>query len=96
MTVDEYAARGVEYVLTSSFVADQPLRDGAREIGRGHFSADLAGRGDLVAEFRPYAGARAPAFVYDQIYAPLTELASIRRPGPTLRLFRLPAGAASR
>lgn len=96
LTIDEYAARGVEYILTSSFVDDLQPRDGATGERRRHFFADLAARGDPVAEFRPYAGARAPAFVYDQIYAPLTELARIRRPGPTLRLYRLAASAASR
>lgn len=49
-----------------------------------------------AAAFVLITRARAPAFVYDQIYAPLTELAGIRCPGPTLRLYRLAARAASR
>lgn len=76
----EYEARGVEYVVTSSFVADSP-------DARAAFYVDLTRSADLVAQFRP--GDAPPAFVYDQIYAPFNDLGALERPGPTVSVYRL-------
>src|SRR5262249_14019417 len=66
---EEYAARGIGYVVTSSFSSEARAVDPARDARRRIFYADL-GRYARLAEFRPFSGSQAPAFVYDRIYAP--------------------------
>ncbi len=88
LTPDEYRARGVEYVVASSFTSEVRAVDPAREARRLAFYAALPREASVVAEFRPYPGDQAPPFVYDQIYAPFSALDQLDRPGPTITVFR--------
>jgi 4-amino-4-deoxy-L-arabinose transferase-like glycosyltransferase len=89
LTPNEYRARGVQYLIVSSFVADAPAVDSAREARREAFNAALGSQATLVAQFRPYVGDAAPPFAYDQIYGPYMDLAQLERPGPTISVYRL-------
>jgi Dolichyl-phosphate-mannose-protein mannosyltransferase len=91
-TPTDYSARGVDYMVTSSFTADARAIDAARDARRLAFYADLRISADVVAEFRPFSGSQPPPFVYDQIYAPFSSLSELERPGPTVTVFRLSAG----
>jgi hypothetical protein len=85
----DYRARGVEYLVVSSFVSDARAVEPAREARRQAFNAELGSQATLVAQFRPYLGDAEPPFVYDQIYSPYTELDRLQRPGPTISVYRL-------
>jgi hypothetical protein len=92
LTTAEYRARGVEYVIASSFTSEVRAIDPARDARRLAFYAQLAREAEVVAQFRPFAGRDAPPFVYDQIYGPFNELDKLDRPGPTITVYRFSAG----
>jgi hypothetical protein len=92
LPVADYRARGVEYVVVSSFTSEARAIDPAREARRQAFYAELPGEASVVGQFRPYADEREPPFVYDQIYAPFNALDQLGRPGPTVTIYRLNAG----
>jgi hypothetical protein len=87
LPLDDYRARGVEYIVTSSFTADARQLDPARDAQRKAFAAELTAAAELVAEFRP-ASSDLP-FMYDEIYAPFDSLGSLDRPGPDVSVYRL-------
>jgi hypothetical protein len=86
---DDYRARGVDYVVVSSFTQDARAVDPAREARRQAFAADLPAQASVVAQFRAYAGDLEPPFNYDDIYAPYSSLDTRERPGPTITVYRL-------
>ncbi len=89
LTPAEYRARGIDYVVVSSFTSEARAVDPAREAHRQAFATQLPAEASLVAQFRPYAGNVEPPFVYDQIYAPYADLDRVDRPGPTVSIYRL-------
>jgi hypothetical protein len=89
----EYRARGVEYVVVSSFTAEARAIDPTREARRQSFYAALSREASVAGEFRAYRGDREPPFIYDQIYAPFNALDQLERPGPTVTIYRFNAGA---
>jgi hypothetical protein len=88
----EYRARGVEYLVVSSFTAEVHAIDPAREARRQAFYSALPGEASVIGEFRPYRGDREPPFVYDQIYGPFNALDQFDGPGPSVTIYRLNAG----
>jgi len=96
LTPDDYRQRGVEYLVTTSFIYDQWVRDGERDARRTLFYNQLAREAQLIAEIRPTRGTETLAFVYDQLYAPYDQLEKIERPGPTVRVYHILSHAASR
>lgn len=86
--LDDYRRQGIEYVVTSSYSADAPDLDPARNARRLEFYAALSREAVEVAEFLPYHDAE-PAFVYDRVHGPFDSLAEFDQPGPTIRIFRL-------
>ncbi|TMF01912.1 MAG: glycosyltransferase family 39 protein [Chloroflexi bacterium] len=91
LTADDYRARGVEYVVASSFTSEVRAVDPTREARRQAFYAALPREASVTAQFRPYPGDQPPPFVYDQIYAPFNALDQLERPGPTITVYRLNA-----
>jgi 4-amino-4-deoxy-L-arabinose transferase-like glycosyltransferase len=91
LSLDEYRARGVEYLVTSSFAQDMPLVDPARDAQRRTFNASLR---DTLQVARFESGA--PGFVYDRLYGPLDALDTLQRPGPTVTVYRLEGASAAR
>jgi hypothetical protein len=89
LTLAEYRARGVEYVVVSSFTSEARALDPAREARRQAFKLSLRDHSTLVAQFRPYAGEREPPFAYDQIYGPFNALDQLERPGPTVSVYHV-------
>jgi Dolichyl-phosphate-mannose-protein mannosyltransferase len=92
LTVADYRARGVEYVVVSSFTSEVRAIDATREARRQAFYAALPREASVVGQFRAYAGEREPPFVYDQIYGPFNALDELERPGPTVTVYHLNAG----
>ena len=92
LTLDDYRNQGIAYIVTSSFTAEAPNLDPARNQRRLAFYDSLRRDGEQVAEFRPYSGAE-PEFVYDRLYGPIDSLAEFEQPGPTITIFRLSLAA---
>jgi hypothetical protein len=90
--LDEYRAQGVEYVVTSSYLADMPNLDPNRATRRREFYASLERSAKQVAEFRPDTGGE-PPFVYDRVYGPFDSLDQFKQPGPTIKIFLLQGNA---
>ncbi|MBV9359332.1 MAG: hypothetical protein JO023_27800, partial [Chloroflexi bacterium] len=84
LDLDAYQARGVRYLMTSSFSADLRRVDPAEELHRQTFYAELARRGTVLARFGPDV-----PFVYDDLYGPLVALDARDQPGPTLIVYEL-------
>lgn len=93
VTLDEYRAQGVEYVVTSSYSAEAPNLDPARDAQRRDFYASLQRTAERIADFQPYRGTE-PDFVYDRVYAPFDSLDHFEQPGPTISVYRLTAAAS--
>jgi hypothetical protein len=89
LTPAEYRARGIDYVVVSSFTSEARAVDPEREARREAFAAELPAHSSVVAQFRPFRGDSGPAFAYDQIYGPYTDFGALDRPGPTITVYRL-------
>ena len=87
--LDEYRARGVDYIVESSFTSEARAADPAREARRLAFKEALQREAKQEMQFRPYVGDVEPAFIYDEIYAPFNALDQLERPGPTITVYRL-------
>jgi hypothetical protein len=92
--LSDYRAQGIQYIVTSSFSADAPDLDPARNARRQAFYAALMQQAEEIAEFRPDTGSD-PTFVYDRIYGPWDSLDQFDVPGPTIRVFRLSSASES-
>jgi hypothetical protein len=89
LTLSELRASGVDFLVESSFTADAPAVDPAREARRIAFSTELQQAAAKIAQFRAFVDDDAPPFVYDQIYGPFNSLDQLERPGPTITIYRL-------
>lgn len=86
--LDRLVEHSVEYVVLSSFMYQRYQRACERYVEPCRFYADLDRRATLVYSIEPTPGLRS-LWVGD-IYSPLTELAMRTRPGPGIRVYRLP------
>ena len=50
----------------------------------------LENEAELIALFEPYARAYDGFFYHDQVYGPANNTLDVTRPGPTIRIYRLP------
>jgi hypothetical protein len=90
LNASDYRARGVTYVVTSSFSSDVRLIDDDRDERRRTFYGSLPGEAEQLAQFLPApSSSGVPQFVYDQIYGPFNALDSLERPGPMVTVYRL-------
>jgi hypothetical protein len=93
LTIEDYAARGIEYLVTNSLTSGSHMLDPAEERTKRAFYRSLDERTELVAVFSPYAGKRRPPRVFEQTYGPATHLDWLERPGPEIKIYRLPGVA---
>jgi hypothetical protein len=94
LDLDDYRRQGIQYIVTSSYSAEAPNLDVARDAHRRAFYAALARDTTQVAEFVPYHGPE-PDFIYDRVYGPYDSLGDFDLPGPTIRIFQLGPAAAN-
>jgi hypothetical protein len=86
--LDQLVRDQVAYVVLSGFMFERKARACDRYPAECHFYAELERRGALVLDVRP-AAADLPLWVGD-IYSPLTRLGERERPGPRIKVYRLP------
>lgn len=90
MSVDDYVADGVQYVVTQGYNWSLKRFDPDEERGRLEFYNELADKGYLVQDFSPYRSGKTVPFIFDQVYGPTVGLLGFERPGPPIRIFLLP------
>ncbi len=90
--LQQYRDWGAQYVIASSFHYARPLRNKARQ-------QELAGRlevldrqAELVVVFEPYLSGHGykDFFYHDQVYGPANDTLYRQRPGPVIKIYRLP------
>ncbi|HEX9116375.1 MAG TPA: phospholipid carrier-dependent glycosyltransferase [Anaerolineae bacterium] len=88
-SIEEYRQQGFEYLIASSFIYNltvvDPKQDAARQASYARLGRELP----ILQTFRPYEGATALAFVFDEMYGPFVSLWQRERPGPTIIIYRL-------
>jgi len=82
------AERRVEYVVLSGFTYQRYQRACDRYPEACRFYAELERRGTLVYAIEP--GTNGQALWVGDIYSPLTRLSERTRPGPPIKIYRLP------
>lgn len=88
--LQHYVDEGYEYFVLSSFSYDRRLLDPAKDQARREFYERLDSEFELVETFAPYAsGADTTPFIFAQVYGPATGLWELRRPGPTIKVYRV-------
>lgn len=90
-----YAARNVQYFVTSShayerLLMDPPLRS-QRATGLRYLELhrSLESEAELVASFTPGYGGRQVPYSQDEVFTPFWNLELYERPGPTIRIYSL-------
>jgi hypothetical protein len=87
----EIACDGYQYVLTASFQQDRQQTTGRR--GRPTGYEQLWKKGEPVMTFWPGPDGSSVPFHMDDVGLPFWRLEQYSRPGPTIQVYRLPAGA---
>lgn len=85
----ELACSGNRYVLISSYRWDRQRTVGSAGDPTGYEL--LASRGQLLTKFFPGLGATSVPLNIDDVGLPFWNLASYARPGPTIKVYALPA-----
>jgi hypothetical protein len=81
--------RGVEYVVLSGFTYQRYQRACDRYVEACRFYRELERLGTLVYTIEP--GREGQTLWVGDIYSPLTRLSDRTRPGPPIKIYRLPA-----
>jgi hypothetical protein len=86
---DRLLGQNVEYVVLSGFTYERYQRACGRYPDACRFYDELDRRARLVFTIEP--GAHGQVLWVGDIYSPLTNLSQRTRPGPTIKIYRLPA-----
>jgi hypothetical protein len=84
-----YEERDFDYLIASSFIYRIPLRDKTKNAARQQFYNSLDQKLDLVKQFRPCKDNQKSSFIFDELYGPAISLWERKRPGPTIKIYRL-------
>jgi hypothetical protein len=89
-TLDYYMARKADIVVLSSFSFNQARQDPNEEESRLKQLSLLEEDGTLLKSFNPYIASDDGWFYHDQVYGPAGETLRRIRPGPLIKVYRLP------
>jgi hypothetical protein len=89
--VNHYLSHKAQVIVVSNYVYERRLLDPTDEALRGEQLANLEEKAELLAIFSPYYPEYRPKWFYlDEIYGPAAETLQRVRPGPLIKLYRLP------
>lgn len=88
-SVDWYRDQGFEYIVTSSFISENPLVYPDMERTRREFYPTVAKEYTLLNTFSPTIGNTSPSFIFDEMYGPLISLWERVRPGPIVKIYKV-------
>jgi hypothetical protein len=83
-----YGDQGFEYLVTTSFIADNPLVNPDKDRARQAFYQELPQKLQLIQTFSPATNGTNPSFIFDEIYGPFISLWERERPGPVLKVYK--------
>lgn len=86
-----YRENGFDYLIASSFIYQIPLVVADKDQERREFYASLGRELTELQMFAPTVDGSDPAFIFDEIYGPAISLWQRERPGPTIRIYRIPS-----
>jgi hypothetical protein len=90
--VGDYAEMGIEYLVSNSLMYGSHFIDPAEEEAKRGFYRALAREAVLEKEFSPYPeGVAEGPFSFEECYGPAKSIWRRQRPGPVIRIYRLPA-----
>ena len=92
-TLDDYVGLGVEYIVANSYSWGSRLLNGDEDAAKRSFYRSLDEQAELVATFSPFREGTTVPRVFDETYGPAIHLSRYVRPGPVLKIYRLPAAA---
>jgi hypothetical protein len=90
LTVADYWKAGTQYIVSDSFSAESHLLDPREDRAKKAFYSALAEQAQLLVEISPYSGPEPTPQLFEESYGPTLHLFERQRPGPTLRIYRLP------
>lgn len=88
-SVAEYAAMGVDYIVSNSYSGDSRLLDPEEDRAKRAFYDALDRDAELVKEFSPYVPNQHVPRIFAETYGPAIWLSRYERPGPVLRIYRV-------
>lgn len=86
--IEWYRDQGFEYLISTSFIADNPLVDSDKDRIRQAFYQELPQKLQLLQTFSPTPNGTDPSFIFDEIYGPFVSLWERERPGPVLKIYK--------
>lgn len=86
-----YRESGFEYLIASSFIYQIPLVFAEKDQERKAFYSALSRDLVEVQVFRATTDSSEPDFIFDEIYGPVIDLWQRERPGPTIKIYRIPS-----
>ncbi len=87
--LEAWHAQGWDVLITQSHATDRRLLDAETDAAYQRYYGELESTLPVLATFAPGPGGGRPPFVYAQVYGPATDLWSLERPGPLIRIYRL-------
>lgn len=85
-----YKEQGFDYIVTSSFISDISLSNKDDDMRRKLFYKNMDNEFILIKTFSPVKNNQQIEFVFDEIYGPMVSLWQRERPGPILKIYKLP------
>lgn len=90
-TVAGYAKSGVAYLVTNSITSGSEMIKPEDDRAKRTFYEELDREAELLFEVSPArSGATLPPRIFEQSYGPVTDLTRLERPGPVVKIYRLP------
>jgi hypothetical protein len=89
--LDWYRQNGYEYLIACSTIYRLNLSDPQAQDRRLAFYRSLDEELTLVKVFTPGEADTEPDFIWDEMYGPAVSLWQRERPGPTIKIYQLPA-----
>lgn len=90
-SLEWYCQSGFDYLIASSFVYNLQFVSGDAQSKKEDFYASVVKQFQLIKVFSPYSNETPePNWVYEETYGPATYLWQRERPGPTLKIYRVP------
>jgi hypothetical protein len=89
-TIEWYKQNGYDYLIASSFIYQIPLVFKDLDLRRKEFYSSLDKELQLVKNIYPNDEEREPDFIFDEIYGPMVSLWGRDRPGPVLKIYKIP------
>ena len=82
---------GAQYIVTNSYSSGSLMIDPGDEQAKRAFYAALDREAELLQELSPTREGVVVPRIFEQTFGPVTHLRRLERPGPVIRIYRLPA-----